>query len=105
MVAIPGRNADCGLRIAAKSAITIRNSQSEIRNEMVRPEGFEPPAYRFEACRSIQLSYGRTEGRGHSIALGFARARCVAVSPSLYLARRIDHERRTRLDIRDQLQA
>ena len=26
---------------------------------MVRPEGFEPPAYRFEACRSIQLSYGR----------------------------------------------
>jgi hypothetical protein len=28
---------------------------------MVRPEGLEPPAYRFEACRSIQLSYGRTE--------------------------------------------
>jgi hypothetical protein len=27
----------------------------------VRPEGIEPPAYRFEACRSIQLSYGRTE--------------------------------------------
>jgi hypothetical protein len=27
---------------------------------MVRPEGLEPPAYRFEACRSIQLSYGRT---------------------------------------------
>jgi hypothetical protein len=26
---------------------------------MVRPEGVEPPAYRFEACRSIQLSYGR----------------------------------------------
>ena len=26
---------------------------------MVRPEGLEPPAYRFEACRSIQLSYGR----------------------------------------------
>ena len=26
---------------------------------MVRPEGIEPPAYRFEACRSIQLSYGR----------------------------------------------
>jgi hypothetical protein len=25
----------------------------------VRPEGLEPPAYRFEACRSIQLSYGR----------------------------------------------
>jgi hypothetical protein len=27
----------------------------------VRPEGIEPPAYRFEACRSIHLSYGRTE--------------------------------------------
>jgi hypothetical protein len=26
----------------------------------VRPEGIEPPAYRFEACRSIHLSYGRT---------------------------------------------
>jgi hypothetical protein len=26
---------------------------------LVRPEGLEPPAYRFEACRSIQLSYGR----------------------------------------------
>ena len=29
----------------------------------MRPEGIEPPAYRFEACRSIQLSYGRTEDR------------------------------------------
>ena len=28
---------------------------------MVRPEGLEPPAYWFEANRSIQLSYGRTE--------------------------------------------
>ena len=26
---------------------------------LVRPEGIEPPAYRFEACRSIHLSYGR----------------------------------------------
>jgi hypothetical protein len=26
---------------------------------VVRPEGIEPPAYRFEACRSIHLSYGR----------------------------------------------
>ena len=33
---------------------------SRFRDEMVRPEGVEPPAYRFEACRSIQLSYGRT---------------------------------------------
>jgi hypothetical protein len=27
----------------------------------VRPEGIEPPAYRFEACRSIHLSYGRSD--------------------------------------------
>jgi hypothetical protein len=32
----------------------IRNPQYE-----VRPEGLEPPAYWFEASRSIQLSYGR----------------------------------------------
>ena len=30
---------------------------------MVRPEGVEPPAYRFEACRSIHLSYGRKSDR------------------------------------------
>ena len=28
--------------------------------KLVRPEGLEPPAYWFEANRSIQLSYGRT---------------------------------------------
>ena len=27
--------------------------------ELARPEGLEPPAYWFEANRSIQLSYGR----------------------------------------------
>ena len=26
---------------------------------MARPEGLEPPAYWFEASRSIQMSYGR----------------------------------------------
>ena len=34
---------------------------------MARPEGLEPPAYRFEACCSVQLSYERRlaeEGRG-----------------------------------------
>jgi hypothetical protein len=30
---------------------------------MVRPEGLEPPAYWFEASRSIQLSYGRAPVR------------------------------------------
>ena len=34
---------------------------------MVRPEGIEPPAYRFEACRSIHLSYGRTRTEAYRI--------------------------------------
>jgi hypothetical protein len=29
---------------------------------LVRPEGLEPPAYWFEASRSIRLSYGRACG-------------------------------------------
>ena len=33
---------------------------------MVRPEGLEPPAYWFEASRSIQLSYGRVEESDYS---------------------------------------
>ena len=32
---------------------------------MVRPEGLEPPAYWFEASRSIQLSYGRIASSYH----------------------------------------
>jgi hypothetical protein len=31
----------------------------------VRPEGLEPPAYWFEASRSIQLSYGRLASSYH----------------------------------------
>jgi hypothetical protein len=38
----------------AESSILLGNLKG-----VVRPEGLEPPAYRFEACRSIQLSYGR----------------------------------------------
>jgi hypothetical protein len=31
----------------------------------MRPAGLEPAAYWFEASRSIQLSYGRTQGEDH----------------------------------------
>lgn len=31
----------------------------EVLGEMARLEGLEPPTYRFEVCRSIQLSYRR----------------------------------------------
>ena len=34
---------------------------------MARPEGLEPPAYWFEANRSIQLSYGRVESVLYSL--------------------------------------
>ena len=38
---------------------------------MARPEGLEPPAYWFEANRSIQLSYGRgLEGRNPMLSEG-----------------------------------
>jgi hypothetical protein len=34
---------------------------------VARPEGLEPPAYWFEASRSIRLSYGRDRGH-HTMA-------------------------------------
>jgi hypothetical protein len=38
---------------------------------LVRPEGLEPPAFRFEACRSIQLSYGRAFPRFYYARISF----------------------------------
>lgn len=35
-----------------------------MRKSETRPEGVEPPTYRFEACHSVQLSYGRFRGQG-----------------------------------------
>src|SRR5207244_6598933 len=46
----------CALPIYAATADSLREIPER---RLVRPEGIEPPAYRFEACRSIHLSYGR----------------------------------------------
>src|SRR5439155_27356860 len=47
----------CVVRVTANPAGELAGARLAI--DLVRPEGVEPPAYRFEACRSIQLSYGR----------------------------------------------
>ena len=44
----------------ARSGFELEADARFLPVRVVRPEGLEPPAYRFEACRSIQLSYGRT---------------------------------------------
>jgi hypothetical protein len=46
---------------------------------MARPEGFEPPAYRFEACRSIRLSYGRVAVGDEDDPVMIARSKCQEV--------------------------
>gem|GEM_PF-3931492 len=47
--------ADCGYR----APLPPRLARPNIYPVMARPEGIEPPTYRSEVCRSIQLSYGR----------------------------------------------
>ena len=53
---------------------------------MARPEGIEPPAYRFEACRSIHLSYGRVaDDRDRNLRVTGAQGRAATVRYALYL--------------------
>ena len=47
-------------RLDAIPAFLPRDVSGPDRGMLARPEGLEPPAYWFEASRSIQLSYGRT---------------------------------------------
>src|SRR5437879_1117354 len=54
--------------VARKRLLTARNLQLL---ELARPEGLEPPAYWFEASRSIRLSYGRVDPSYHcNMAIG-----------------------------------
>ena len=57
------RTHDLRLRRPTLYPAELRARTGSAAMKMVRPEGVEPPAYRFEACRSIQLSYGRTDGQ------------------------------------------
>ena len=50
---------------------TSQHHHMQLSEWLVRSEGLEPPAYRFEACRSIQLSYER---------MMWARTKCAALS-------------------------
>ena len=50
---------------------------------MARPEGLEPPAYRFEACRSIQLSYGRAQSSSLVDASTIGKDGCANITISL----------------------
>src|SRR5260370_41208971 len=49
-------------------------------NFVARPEGLEPPAYWFEANRSIQLSYGRANQLRTNPSTS-ARSFCVQLDP------------------------
>jgi hypothetical protein len=42
-----------------ETAAKMGRRSTRLLRRLVRPEGLEPPAYWFEASRSIQLSYGR----------------------------------------------
>ncbi len=37
-----------------------RTHAGRSKASLARPEGLEPPRSKFEACRSVQLSYGRS---------------------------------------------
>jgi hypothetical protein len=56
--AVEARHRSCGFGDVASVALS--RAAGAIWRGLVRPEGLEPPAYWFEASRSIQLSYGRS---------------------------------------------
>ena len=71
----PSASSSCGccgtrLFLPSKTSLTPgrsgskKNKAASDLTALARAEGFEPPANRFEACYSIQLSYTRTERSG-----------------------------------------
>ena len=59
-----GRNLVDGPRSKVDSQVPAcqpKLASEETERRLVRPAGLEPAAYWFEASRSIQLSYGRTD--------------------------------------------
>lgn len=44
---------------SANADPALTTDSAQIIGGLARLEGFEPPTYRFEVCRSIQLSYRR----------------------------------------------
>lgn len=68
-------NARAARVVASLPATTITPLGRRTLKTLARPEGLEPPAYWFEASRSIRLSYGRP-AVSHSVAASGAGPLC-----------------------------
>src|SRR5258707_5864475 len=70
-------------------------SHANLEEEMVRPEGFDPPTLWFEAKCSIQLSYGRgKQGSTDTKNSGYSASRQLLCRNRLRRWRRNEHRHR-----------